>query len=740
MWLFMKFFSFCLPRPTPRSAAEQISANSPGYRWHYGLSLLAISVVSTPLNAASLSNFGGTGLMQMPTARLQPEGQFSAAYQYNDVYDFYTASLALFPWLEATARYALVHDLLYSNDPSFSGDTEYTDKSFDVKLRLLEESYWLPQVSVGFQDFAGTGLFDGEYLVASKRWGAFDVTLGLGWGYMGNRGNFRGDKSRSNDCGRDTSYKDNGGSFDYGRMFTGCSALFGGIEYQTPYQPLSLKIEYDGNDYRSDFPVVRGKTEMTPATPWNFGVNYAFAHWGDLRVSYERGNSLHLGLRLHSNFNQIKSLWLEEAKPAYQPAEPRSTMTNEEWQQLTAQIEQVAGYQSVSIYQDDQSVTVKGEQTRYRDRDEAHERVARVIVNSGISANEIRIVETEQQQPLTETILDRTFTEQVLNQAYIGSHISDAITRQDPQPIQGHRHTQPKSTLDFGVAPVLEQSFGSAEDFYLFAVGVRGDVSYRLNQHWLFSASLYGNVYDNYDKLNYTVPSDGTDLKRVRTLSRAYLDDRFRVHTAQINYIDYQGYGIYNQFYGGYLESMFAGVGTEWLYRPLDSQWAVGVDINYVAQRDPRRALGIYHNEHQSDGGLDYRVQTGTVTGHASLYWQPSFWSVLDNTLFQISAGRYLSEDVGVTLDFSKQFASGIIVGAFAAKTDLSAEDFGEGSFNKGFYVSIPLETMTAKRNTSRATLGWMPIQRDGGQMLNRQYGLYGMTDARSPWYGRPAR
>lgn len=734
----MRLFMLFLPSSLSRSALLIDRRAIIGHKTWYSLSLLTLVVVTNPLQAASMSNFGSSGLMQMPSARIQPEGQFGVAYQHNDVYDFYTTSLALFPWLETTARYALVHDLLYSNDPSFSGNTKYTDKSFDLKLRLLEESYWLPQVSLGFQDFAGTGLFDGEYLVASKRWGAFDVTLGIGWGYMGNRGNLRGDKSRSNDCGRDTSFKETGGSFDYGRMFTGCSALFGGIEYQTPYQPLSLKIEYDGNDYRSDFPVVRGKTEMTPATPWNFGVNYAFAKWGDVRVSYERGNSLHLGLRLHSNFNQIKSLWLEESKPAYQPAETRSTMTNEEWLQLTKQIEQVAGYQSVSIYQDDRSVTIKGEQTRYRDRDEAHERVARVIVNSGIAANEIRIVETEHQQPLTETVFDRTITEQVLNQAYIGGRISDAITRQDPQPILGHRHTQPKSTLDFGVAPVLEQSFGSAEDFYLFAVGVRGDVSYRLNQHWLFSASLYGNIYDNYDKLNYTVPSDGTDLKRVRTLSRAYLDDRFRVHTAQVNYIDYQGHGIYNQFYGGYLESMFAGVGTEWLYRPLDSQWAVGVDINYVAQRDPRRALGIYHNEHHSDGGLDYRVQTGTVTGHASLYWQPNFWSAFDNTLFKISAGRYLSEDIGVTLDFSKQFSSGIIVGAFAAKTDLSAEDFGEGSFNKGFYVSIPLETMSIKRNTSRTTIGWMPIQRDGGQMLNRQYGLYGMTDARSPWYGRP--
>lgn len=28
--------------------------------------------------------------------------------------------------------------------------------------------------------------------------------------------------------------------------------------------------------------------------------------------------------------------------------------------------------------------------------------------------------------------------------------------------------------------------------------------------------------------------------------------------------------------YGGYLETMYAGVGSELLYRPLDASWALG--------------------------------------------------------------------------------------------------------------------------------------------------------------------
>ena len=57
----------------------------------------------------------------------------------------------------------------------------YKDKSFDFKLRLWEEGHWL-QVAFGKRDIAGTGLFDGEYLVASKQAGPFDFTLRDGMG------------------------------------------------------------------------------------------------------------------------------------------------------------------------------------------------------------------------------------------------------------------------------------------------------------------------------------------------------------------------------------------------------------------------------------------------------------------------------------------------------------------------------------------------------------------------------
>ena len=174
----------------------------------------------------------------------------------------------------------------------------------------------------------------------------------------------------------------------------------------------------------------------------------------------------------------------------------------------------------------------------------------------------------------------------------------------------------------------------------------------------------------------------------------------------------------YAQAYGGYLETMFGGVGGEVMYRPVDSNWSFGVDLNYVQQRS-------YENDWDF---FDYKV----LTGFASAYYRPEF---LPDTRLTVSAGQFLAKDKGVNIDFAKRFDSGIVVGAYAAFTDASAEEYGEGSFTKGFYISVPLDLFVLKPAKGRGRFPWVPISRDGGQMLNRPSILSDITAPRSPFY-----
>jgi hypothetical protein len=704
---------------------------------------LASAPFQGPQLKPSQTDFGGVGLMQMPSGRMAEDGALSFGYSNNSEYQFYSISLQLMPWLETTMRYAQVDDVLYSSDESFSGDTKYTDKGIDTKIRLLKENHWLPEVSVGLRDLGGTGLFDGEFIAATKRfstdgYGQFDLTLGLGWGYFGTRGNISNPLCNAADrfCDRISEYSDNGGSVDYNRWFTGSSSLFGGVEYQTPYEPLRLKLEYDGNDYSQDFPVTRGGIDMTPRTPWNVGAVYAVNDGFNIRLSYERGTTAVLGFTLSTNFDTIKTPWVDDPIPAL-GTQQATTLNDVDWKKLDHELKTVAGYKTDSIYQDGDTVSIIAEQNKYRDRDVAAERAAAVLANNlPTDIVTYNIIEENKNLPLKSTEISAQNYRNIANINYINPSIKDAITDIPPEEIHSDPLYENFEPLSFGIAPRLTQSVGQPEKFYIYNLSLDGNASYWLNPHLELSSSVTLNVINNLDELNFTVPPDGTSNYRVRTLVRAYVENNDAyMSNLQLTWFQKYGQNWYQQIYGGYLETMFAGVGTEILYRQPNSNWAIGADVNAIAQREPDSVFGVFQND--NDYGNNAKVLARGTTGHVSLYYQPQ-WSFLEDTMFRVDVGKFLATDVGARLDFSKQYKSGVIVGAFASKTNMSAEEFGEGSFTKGFYLSIPFDTIYLKPSNTRAKFGWLPLTRDGGRVLDKRNNLFELTDVVSPWYQRP--
>jgi hypothetical protein len=697
----------------------------------------------------SQTDFGGVGLMQMPTGRSGQDGDFNFGVTVSDDYQHIYASMQLLPWLETTIRYTRVPDVLYSTDESFSGDNIYTDKGIDFKIKLLNEGYWLPETAIGIRDFGGTGLFDGEFIAGTKRVGPLDFTLGLGWGYLGQSGNISSPTCQLAErfCTRDSSYSGTGGSFDVQRWFSGPTALFGGVEYQTPYEPLVLKVEYDGNDYSEDFPVVKGDKTMTQRTHWNVGAVHRLGDWGDLKVSYERGDIYVVGLDLNTNFNAIQSSWIDDSKPSYsQDGHPDS-----DWQKTSQRIAENAGYVNNKIIRDGKILVVSGEQTKYRDRKEAQERAALILHNTHTpNIDTYRIVEMKNGVPVIQTDIDQQLFSKVANNEYIEANIADATQIVEPSIPNGEPLSKDPQKWNAGIAPVLAQSIGGAETFYFYHFGFNTNASYWLSNNVEASGSIYFNLDDNYDKYNYVGYSptiDNFSVPRVRTLFRSYVHDNpIRMNRLQLTWFAQPSTNLYSQAYAGYLEMMFAGVGGELLYRPLNASWALGVDANLVSQRDPDSWFGTYSEPYYffdenecsdlTTTCAAYVLDQGT-TGQVTAYYQPR-WGFIENSLFKLSAGKFLGGDVGARLDISRQFDSGVIVGAYATLTDLSAEEYGEGSFNKGFYVNIPFDVLTVKPSTNRAIIAWQPITRDGGQTLSRKYELYNVTDARSPWFERP--
>ncbi len=680
------------------------------------LSGLLVTTVAAEQPLYSQASHGGVGLFQTPTARMAASGNLS--FNYNDLeeYRFWSASIQLFPWLETTVRYTDVRTQLYSPYPEFSGDQTLKDKGIDVKVRLLEESYYLPQVSVGWRDFGGTGFFESEYLAASKRVGPVDIHLGIGWGYLGSGGNISNPfcELRESFCQRPGGFSGRGGMIDYQRFYKGPASLYGGLEYQTPWQPLRLKIEYEGNNYTRDR--ARG---IEQDSAFNYGLVYRFKGI-DFHASYQRGNTFAFGVSLDTNFNTLKQAKYDTPAPEVNPvgvqraAFKRTPMRN--------QLYSHAGFAVTGIKLAEDELIIRGEQLAFREFDVAIERIGRVLANfAPDDVVRYRVILEAMDMPVTEVVLDAAEFRAFARYERLDKPVSSVYVRKAPEveDIDWQFKTLDKG-FGFSVDTFWMQMLGNPEAFFMYQGGIITSARYQFNERFMVNGALKTTLLDNFDKFNFKVDTQKSTLPRVRTYAREYATrSRVALDKLLLNYSDRVSDNVYAQAYAGYLETMFAGVGGEVLYRPLDSRFAIGVDMNYVRQRD-------YASEYKL---FDYSV----LTGFASLYWEPEF---IDNALLTISAGRFLAKDVGVNIDFGRRFDSGIVVGAYAAFTDASAEEYGEGSFTKGFYISIPLDLFSLKSAKGSGSIPWVPIARDGGQMLQRPVNLYGVTEERA----RPRR
>src|ERR1700749_1679005 len=85
--------------------------------------------------------YGQVGLLDMPSARFQPDGEISASVSTTPLMDRYSLGFQALPWLEATFRYARVDTYL----PDF----DLYDRSLGFKIRLSQEDDFWPSLAIG---------------------------------------------------------------------------------------------------------------------------------------------------------------------------------------------------------------------------------------------------------------------------------------------------------------------------------------------------------------------------------------------------------------------------------------------------------------------------------------------------------------------------------------------------------------------------------------------------------------
>ena len=661
------------------------------------------------------SNYGDTGLMEMPSGRLQEEGtlKFGISASYPNEYTFMVASP--FPWFEASYRYTEQKTLKYG-PAAYSGNQSLKDKGFDIKIRILEETFYLPNVAIGVRDMAGTGRFSGEYIVGSKRFGFLDLSLGIGWGLLGADGNIKNPltslderfESRNSDSGE-------GGTFNVTDWFSGKrSAVFGGLEYSFPKQGFNLKLEYDTSnpDMGLSGPAMEVKSRF------NVGVSKPIGEFLDLGLSFERGSEVRFSFVMKGNYGKKglvpKSKLAAPKKVFPLTSEQREKVAKDKlilYRSLNRSLRSESIYIQGATYQENK-LDVVISQLQFRSYPRAAGRTARIAAAlAPEDVEHINIFLMNGDLEIGSINLDKREFEKAINNESSDSELLYKTTINGAGNIPQYKQTdfQPKVIFpDFmwSMSPALRHQIGGPEAFYL------GQLWWKINTYLILRRGLslntvFGiNIYNNFGE--FANPS-ASKLPHVRSDIQEYLAaGKNNIERMQFNYIWSPFKDTYAKIDVGLLEPMFGGVGGEVYYRPFDSNFSVGLSAYKVKQREYKQRFGF----------RKYK----TEVGHLGLYYD-----FPQGVILNLQMGKYLAGDKGATLDLSRRFKTGFTVGVFASKTNLSAEEFGEGSFDKGFYFAIPTDLFYTNYGKGFISFGLKPLTKDGAATLQLQNTLYGM-------------
>jgi len=651
------------------------------------------------------STNGQTGLLSMPDARLAPDGTWRTGMSYLKPYQAIWSSLTIMPFLEGSFRYTRI---MYV--PGFPGRTDadygdFKDKEFDLKLRVLPERGWWPQVAVGIQDFEGTGVFSATYAAASKRFGEFDLTLGVG--------NKRID------------------------------GAFGGVRWSPGSLPnWSLVAEVDAYNYKQDFgSSLSGSADYKKSAA--VGVEYRTEWWG--AKAFAAHGELGLNAWISVPLQQKEFVPKIDEPPAYTRINPRPT--EEQWAADPAHRRRLEralhaqDFREIRVGYENGRLEATLANTRIASMPRAVGRAARTLLSfAPLEVRELRVTYVQASLPFA--------TYSFIHIPTLQRYFNGMATRKDLAQTVAIEYAQPETSQeeedraeneakdrDLALAAfeeplaegilvqrdatqllVLRREFlggearlrpGLSAFFNDPSGALKFDLAALASYDRAFGGNrfvnleakftLYEDVSDVTQASNSLLPhvrtdiaeyKRGGDVKLLRALAHQYWHPAPRV-------VARASAGIY--------EEMYAGAGGQALYLAKDGSWSADLAVDALRQRDFKGWFGF----------RDY----DTVTAIASLNYR-----MAQGVTGTLRAGRFLAKDEGVRVELKRRFASGFEVGAWYTVTngnDITSPGTPESPYHdKGIFMQMALNTMLTRDNRATANFSLAPWTRDVGQMV----------------------
>lgn len=634
------------------------------------------------------SDFGITGLIDTPSARTQYDGALKITFSHQDIANISNITYQATPWLETTFRYTY--------------GSLYQDRSYGAKFIISKENGIRPSIAIGVQDILGTGIWSSEYIVASKNIKNLDISLGLGWGRLARDNKIKNpllvvsDSFDGSDSGVAPGGKF-GGKVRFGSFFKGSHAgIFGGIKYKIPNTNFKLIAEYNSDTYQTE--INRGA--ISDHSPINYGIEWNSPAGFDVNLNRQQDG---IGISFSAKLDTKALSSKRKIEPFYSSYDHKlinnlpETLNFNSWYDRLLYDYDKSGLLLRSAKISPNKVIIEFSNFRYNLTADAINRALTLTqIHIPNEINNIDLIINEDDFKVMTISYRRIDADKnfVLNDAYnpIEVTASDNIDN-------------PTNYTEF-VVPNLDISANLAAKFQLFdpnkpakhQVYLRIASVASITQTWDLIGVYAVDIKNNFNlnrEANSALEHVRTDINKYLVNGSSGIESLYLQKKSNIND------EVFYRAYLGILESMYSGLGIEILYQPFKSRLAVGGTINKVFKRGFKRDFQL----------LDYK----TTTGFLSLYYASPFY----NYDFAIHVGRYLARDKGATIEIRRTFDNGFSIGGFATFTDVSAADYGEGSFDKGLFFKIPFDSFLPNNRKGFYSTFIKSLQRDGGQKLD---------------------
>ncbi len=647
--------------------------------------LIPASVFSSsdrPFNNSS--NWGGTGLMEIPNARILEDGVVRIGGTYASPYRWLTGGMGILPGLEFSGRLTAI-----TNIPALT--PEYgsnKDKAFDLKYQILAETKQMPAIAVGINDFWGTGLFPSEYIVMSRQIFPFDITLGVG------------------------SKRFSGGS---AKFINDDYSVFGGFELKLSDRFMFM-AEYNPIKYEVDKPSARGVPEGAKY-PVNVGLRARLITGIDIGLSFQRGNTIGLMFHLHNLLGE--SVLPFRPDPAPLVAIDRRSFDKRDQREMAEDIHQAilkAGFSDVTVYTDGRDLIAEFENTKYLSNQKAVGRVLRILLfHSPEDTDRIIAVLKKSNMPILKISvkpdhMEKFIFREISDEVFLNKLIDLQVVA---NPLESQKDsyisvTEEKEIIDYSLDPLLNIYWNDPSGFFKFRSGIAGNLTVDLWKGASLNTRMVLPIYSNIESpISDDLPSDV-----VRSDLHRYMRNDFSVDRLLFNQTLRISERIFGRVSMGYFERMYAGVGGEALYFPGEGRMAFGIEGDWVRKRAPGKALEL----------MD--VDRHSVLANFYYYYSP-----LEIT-FHAQYGRFLAGDMGWMFDFNRRYPTGVKLGVYASFTDTDdvPHSFNKGYNHKGIYLSIPIRTFLTHDSPRTLNYGLSPWTRDVAQAVPHYGDLFDLA------------